>query len=662
MTQFFIQLLNASIAASWLIGAVLLVRLIIKGRSPRWIACLLWGLVALRLVVPFSVESPLSLVPETPEITLEFSEEAPSETESIPAPPVSEMGNASRPTEDSSETEESEPSVPSEEPSSEPSAEPSSEPSEEPSEEPSFESSEEPSFEPSREPSSEPSEEPDESEEPEESSEEESQEPSQEPSQESSEESSEESEESEEESLEETSEESIPTGMMGTTSTPGNPSQGSGISFAALASGIWLAGVLMLAGYALVNYFLLKQRVLVFVPDERGFRRCEGIDTPFVLGFFRPRIYLPYGLSPASEPYIIAHEKAHIKRMDHLVKPIAYCILALHWFNPLVWIAFVLFCKDIEYACDEKVLKNAAADIRKEYATALLECASKRSFLAACPIAFGEVSVKERVKKTMNYKRPLLWVIIVSVLLCALVAVLFFTAPMDEESAPNTSSEEQASSEASTELSTEASTESSTEESSGADPSEPDESEPEVSEPEVSAPPEEPVLATGKETTVKELAAVSVSERGPVSYEFRFGIYKNPEGYGTHPVAIEFPTLQAVDEDGNLYFYCDNLSSEDYIYCHKTRERINVTTQFNVFDFWVSDGRFFLSSGSTTLGIVEYTKDGLVKHHTAEQYQKRSDLCFDEAGKPYLDNGEAGLITLAGEEKVLEHPCKVTIK
>ena len=152
MTQFFIQLLNASIAASWLIGAVLLVRLIIKGRSPRWIACLLWGLVALRLVVPFSVESPLSLVPETPEITLEFSEEAPSETESIPAPPVSEMGNVSRPTEDSSETEESEPSVPSEEPSSEPSAEPSSEPSEEPS----FESSEEPSFEPSREPSSEP--------------------------------------------------------------------------------------------------------------------------------------------------------------------------------------------------------------------------------------------------------------------------------------------------------------------------------------------------------------------------------------------------------------------------------------------------------------------------------------------------------------------------
>ncbi len=442
MTQFFIQLLNASIASSWLIGAVLLARLIIKGRSPRWIACLLWGLVALRLVVPFSVESPLSLVPETPEITLDFSEEAPSETESIPAPPVSEMGNVSRPTEDSSETEESEPSdEPSEEPSLEPSEEPSFEPSEEPSFEPSYseEPSEAPSEEPSREPSSEPSEEPDKSEEPEESFEESSEEESYD---ESSEESSEESEESEEESLEETSEESIPAGMMGPTSTPGNPSHGSGISFATTASGIWLAGVLALAGYALVNYLILKKRVLVFVPDERGFRRCEGIDTPFVLGFFRPRIYLPYGLSTASEPYIIAHEKAHIKRMDHLVKPIAYCILALHWFNPLVWIAFVLFCKDIEYACDEKVLKNAAADYRKEYATALLECASKRSFLAACPIAFGEVSVKERVKKTMNYKRPLLWVIIVSVLLCALVAVLFFTAPMNEESAPNTSSEE----------------------------------------------------------------------------------------------------------------------------------------------------------------------------------------------------------------------------
>ena len=137
MTQFFIQLLNASIAASWLIGAVLLVRLLIKGRAPRWIACLLWGLVAVRLVIPFSVESPFSLVPETPEITLEFSEEAPSETESIPAPPVSEMGNASRPEEESYETEESEPSVPSEDSFAEPSEEPSSEPSEEPSFEPS---------------------------------------------------------------------------------------------------------------------------------------------------------------------------------------------------------------------------------------------------------------------------------------------------------------------------------------------------------------------------------------------------------------------------------------------------------------------------------------------------------------------------------------------
>ena len=655
MTQFFIQLLNASIASSWLIGAVLLVRLIIKGRSPRWIACLLWGLVAVRLVIPFSVESPFSLVPETPEITLEFdteSEEASSSTESENLPAVSQMGNTSTPAEESEEG-----SIPSREPSQEASEESREEisedsyESEEPegSEEVSFETSEEASVEESYETSVETSVE--DSEEPQESS-------------------VDESEDSHEE-ISEDSEASVPAGVVGNTSTPGNPSGGKGISVAHLASGLWLMGVLILLTYAVVNYVMLKKRVLVFTPDERGFRRCEAIDTPFVLGILRPRIYLPYGLSPYGEPYIIAHEKAHIKRLDHVAKPFAYLVLAIHWFNPLVWLAFVLLCKDIEYACDEKVLKNAAADIRKEYATALLECASKRSFLAACPIAFGEVSVKERVKKTMLYKRPLLWVIIVSVLLCALVAVLFFTAPMDEESAPNTPSEEQTSSEVSTELSTEASTESSTEESSVAEPSEPeesqpdesepDESEPEVSEPEVSAPPEEPVLATGKETTVKELAAVSVSERGPVSYEFRFGIYKNPEGYGTHPVVIEFPTLQAVDEDGNLYFYCDNLSSEDYIYCHKTRERINVTTQFNVFDFWVSDGRFFLSSGSTTLGIVEYTKDGLVKHHTAEQYQKRSDLCFDEAGKPYLDNGEAGLITLAGEEKVLEHAPLYTV-
>ncbi|MBQ9132723.1 MAG: hypothetical protein IJX62_09700, partial [Clostridia bacterium] len=265
-----------------------------------------------------------------------------------------------------------------------------------------------------------------------------------------------------------------------------------------------------------------------------------------------------------------------------------YCILALHWFNPLVWIAFVLFCKDIEYACDEKVLKNAAADIRKEYATALLECASKRSFLAACPIAFGEVSVKERVKKTMNYKRPLLWVIIVSVLLCALVAVLFFTAPMDEESAPNTPSEEQTSSEASTELSAEESTESSIEESSVTEPSEPEVSEPEesepeasepevsepevsepeisepevsepeVSEPEVSDPPEEPVIPPTLELPPEKEATVEQVLRFDMGPGHPFSLWAYTNGYP------EFGRLiieQPIFTDGEENFYLDLTSS-----------------------------------------------------------------------------------------------------
>ena len=298
--------------------------------------------------------------------------------------------------------------------------------------------------------------------------------------------------------------------------------------------------------------------------------------------------------------------------MDHLVKPIAYCILALHWFNPLVWIAFVLFCKDIEYACDEKVLKNAAADIRKEYATALLECASKRSFLAACPIAFGEVSVKERVKKTMNYKRPLLWVIIVSVLLCALVAVLFFTAPMDEESAPNTPSEEQTSSEASTELSIEESTESSIEESSVTEPSEPEESqpeesqpdesepevsepevsepevsEPEVSEPEVSDPPEEPVipptleLPPETETKLEKEFRFEIGVDHPWAYTATyhdFGDYADPE----------FPISFYVDQKGNYYGVSYSLGWWNQLVCLNTGETLpyefNKTVSNAIFD------------------------------------------------------------------------------
>ncbi len=396
MTNIFLQILNASITASWLIGAVVLVRFAIKRKAPRWIMCLLWGLVAVRLVLPFEVESAFSLVPETPKITLEVSEESTvtsTDTEiSTPTPPVGELGNTSRPTEDISVEE----SIPEHDVSKESLPE-ISRPAEsipEESEDDFVEESADTSMEESEEKSM---------------------------------------DESMDESMEQSIQTSRPSVLAGTLNTPNPPAGDGGSSMATTASIVWLCGLVALAIYALVNYLLLKKRVAVFVPDERGFRRCESIDTPFVLGFFRPRIYLPYGLSPAYEPYILAHEQAHIRRLDHLVKPIAYFILAIHWFNPLVWLAYVLFCKDIEYACDEKVLENAAADIRKDYAHALLECASKRSFLAACPIAFGEVSVKERVKKTMSYKKPLLWVMILCIILCAVVAVLFCTSPADTE-------------------------------------------------------------------------------------------------------------------------------------------------------------------------------------------------------------------------------------
>lgn len=442
MTNLFLQILNASITASWLIGAVVLVRLVIKRKAPRWIVCLLWGLVAVRLVLPFEVESSFSLVPETPKITLEVSEESAevsAEPEcSLQAPPAEQLGNISRPTEESTHDSAAEESVPEE--STEESAPEISTP-EESTEENVPETSIEESLEESVEEST---------------------------------------EESAEESVEVSAEESIPTIIGGTTNPPS--AGDSGISAATVAGIVWLCGLVALAVYATVNYLLLKKQVAIFVPDERGFRRCEAIDTPFVLGFFRPRIYLPYGLSSAYEPYILAHEQAHIRRLDHLIKPIAYFILAIHWFNPLVWLSFVLFCKDIEYACDEKVLENAAADIRKDYAFALLECASKRSFLAASPIAFGEVSVKNRVKKTMSYKKPLLWVMALCIILCALVAVLFCTSPASK--ADSASSQEQSTENVSETLSEEQSTESETANNSSADELEisEDESEPEISE------------------------------------------------------------------------------------------------------------------------------------------------------------------------------------
>lgn len=337
MSQFLTHLIYSSFSAAVLILAVLIVRLIVAKRAPRWIVCLLWGMVGVRLLIPFSIESELSILPE-----IELSE-AESDTESADLGNLSEGSFGESITvsdesvfdaESSEQPQESSsaPSVPSEEETSDESGEVSAESHDESEREESA-VSDEPS--------------------------------------------------------EETSAESIvsmPAGAesetsLGAESAAGESSDGTqdGVAdMGGIAQGIWLCGALALVLYAGIHYVMLYRRVAVFAPAGEGVRRCERIDMPFVLGVFRPRVYLPYGLDAESEKYIIAHERAHIRRFDHVTKIAAFAALALHWFNPAVWLAFVLFCRDIEYACDEKVVRTLSPEERKKYASALLFASVKK--------------------------------------------------------------------------------------------------------------------------------------------------------------------------------------------------------------------------------------------------------------------------------------------
>lgn len=192
---------------------------------------------------------------------------------------------------------------------------------------------------------------------------------------------------------------------------------------------IWLVGIIALLIYTLVSYLRLKKRVSTATLLRDNIKECEFVQSPFVLGIIKPTIYLLYNMDEKEQEYVIAHEKAHLKRFDHLIKPIGFLILTIHWFNPLMWIAYILLCRDIELACDEKVIKMLGTDERKDYSEALLSCSISRKSIAACPLAFGEVGVKERVKSVLSYKKPAFWIIIIAVVLSIVTAVCFLTVP-----------------------------------------------------------------------------------------------------------------------------------------------------------------------------------------------------------------------------------------
>lgn len=202
--------------------------------------------------------------------------------------------------------------------------------------------------------------------------------------------------------------------------------------FLFVASIIWIFGFICLALFALITFLKLKHQVSSAVPMRGNIYQCDAIASPFVLGMINPRIYIPFSIDSNNLKHIIAHEEAHIKRLDHWVKPFGFLLLALYWFNPLVWAAYLLFCKDIEIACDEKVIRKIGIEDRKSYSMALLDCSADRRKIAMCPLAFGETGVRQRVKNILHYKKPALWIIIAALISCVVVAICFLTNPSDK--------------------------------------------------------------------------------------------------------------------------------------------------------------------------------------------------------------------------------------
>lgn len=196
-----------------------------------------------------------------------------------------------------------------------------------------------------------------------------------------------------------------------------------------LLSWLWLAGLVLMLGYTALSYLLLKRKMAEATLLRDHIWQCEQVESPFVLGIIRPRIYLPYQITDSDMENVIAHEQAHIRRKDHWWKPLGFLLLSVHWFNPILWIAYILLCRDIEAACDEKVIANMEKEEMQAYSTSLLNCSIHRRRIAACPLAFGEVGVKERIKHVMYYKKPAFWIIASTICVGCFLAVCFLTSP-----------------------------------------------------------------------------------------------------------------------------------------------------------------------------------------------------------------------------------------
>lgn len=311
MNQLFLKIVNMSISASWLVLAVLVFRLVLR-KAPKWVHVLLWGIVAVRLLLPFSIESALSLIPSAETIPMNIEmEKVPAINSGIPV-----LNSAVNP-------------------------------------------------------------------------------------------------------------------VMGQllSPSPGDSANPLQIWVPVLAA-VWGIGAACFVVYTAASYWCLRRKVDTAVLLHDNIFQSENVRSPFVLGIIKPRIYLPFRMNAQDLEQVIAHEQAHIRRRDHWWKPLGFLLLTVYWFNPLMWLAYVLLCKDIELACDERVIKELGGQERADYTQALVSCSVDHRVVGACPLAFGEIGVKTRVKSVMNYKKPAFWAVVLAVAACVAVAVCFLTNPL----------------------------------------------------------------------------------------------------------------------------------------------------------------------------------------------------------------------------------------
>ncbi len=330
MSELFLKIIVMSISASWLVLAVLILRLVLK-KAPKWMNVLLWGIVAVRLICPFTIESPVSMIPDSVgsgKFVSEWMDDYVGNVDIHHSDSVYYDAAIGAGREPISDGEGGYYVVTKHD-------------------------------------------------------------------------------------------------QLGEPATIKN-------TVVPVLSVMWVAGITVLAFYTVISFWRLRRKVNEAVIFRENIYLSENVCSPFVLGIIKPKIYLPFKMDDQNLEHIIAHEKAHIRRKDHWWKPFGFLLLTLHWFNPLMWIAYVLLCRDIELACDEKVIKELGNEQRADYTQALVACSVNRRMIAACPLAFGEIGVKERVKNVLNYKKPAFWIIVVAVIACAVVTVCFATNPKQD--------------------------------------------------------------------------------------------------------------------------------------------------------------------------------------------------------------------------------------